>query len=156
MSPKKGTQKSAKSTTATNKRSKGFTAEEKAAMKERAKELKAEKSRAEGEEDLLAKIAEMKGSDRAMAKRVHEIVEATAPNLVPRTWYGMPAYRNEDDKVVCFFKNAGKFKSRYATLGFNDAANLDAGNMWPTEFALKKLTPAEEKKVSALVKKAVS
>ena len=136
--------------------SKRFTAEEKAAMKERAKELKAEKSRAEGEQDLLAKIAEMKGSDRTLAKRVHEIVKAAAPDLVPRTWYGMPAYRNEDDKVVCFFKNAGKFKSRYATLGFNDAANLDAGNMWPTEFALKKLTPAEEKKVSALVKKAVS
>jgi uncharacterized protein YdhG (YjbR/CyaY superfamily) len=155
MSVKKATQKSAKSTTATKKKSKGFTAEEKAAMKERAKELKAEKSRAEGEKDLLAKIAEMKGSDRTMAKRVHEIVKATAPDLVPRTWYGMPAYRNEDDKVVCFFKNAGKFKSRYATLGFNDAANLDAGNMWPTEFALKKLTPAEEKKVSALVKKAV-
>ena len=138
------------------RQSKGFTAEEKAAMKERAKELKAEKSRAEGEKDLLAKIAEMKGSDRTMAKRVHEIVKATAPDLVPRTWYGMPAYRNEDDKVVCFFKHAGKFKSRYAILGFNDAANLDAGNMWPTEFALKKLTPAEEKKVSALVKKAVS
>jgi uncharacterized protein YdhG (YjbR/CyaY superfamily) len=156
MSAKKATQKSAKSTTATNKKSKGFTDEERAAMKERAKELKAEKSRAEGEKDLLAKIAEMKGSDRTMAKRVHEIVKATAPDLVPRTWYGMPAYRNEDDKVVCFFKNAGKFRSRYATLGFNDAANLDAGNMWPTEFALKKLTPAEEKKVSALVKKAVS
>ena len=134
----------------------GFTAEERAAMKERAKELKAEKSRAEGEKDLLAKIAEMKGSDRTMAKRVHEIVQATAPDLVPRTWYGMPAYRNEDDKVVCFFKSAEKFKSRYATLGFNDAANLDLGNMWPTEFALKKLTPAEEKKVSALVKKAVN
>ena len=156
MSAMKATQRSAKSTTATNKKSKGFTAEEKAAMKERAKELKAEKSRAEGEKDLLAKIAEMKGSDRTIAKRVHEIVKGTAPDLVPRTWYGMPAYRNEDDKVVCFFKNAGKFKSRYATLGFNDAANLDAGNMWPTEFALKKLTPAEEKKVSALVKKAVS
>ena len=155
MSAKKA-QRSAKSTTATNKKSKGFTAEEKAAMKERAKELKAEKSRADGEKDLLAKIAEMKGSDRTMAKRVHEIVKATAPDLVPRTWYGMPAYRNEDDKVVCFFKSAGKFKSRYATLGFNDAAHLDAGNMWPTEFALKKLTPAEEKKVSALVKKAVS
>ena len=156
MSAKKATHRSAKSTTATNKKSNGFTAEEKAAMKERAKELKAEKSRAEGEKDLLAKIAEMKGSDRTMAKRVHEIVKATAPDLVPRTWYGMPAYRNEGDKVVCFFKSAAKFKSRYATLGFNDAANLDAGNMWPTEFALKKLTPAEEKKVSALVKKAVS
>ena len=156
MSAKKATQRSAKSTTATNKKSKGFTAEEKAAMKERARELKAEKNRAEGEKDLLAKIAEMKGSDRTIAKRVHEIVKATASDLVPRTWYGMPAYRNADDKVVCFFKNAGKFKSRYATLGFNDAANLDAGNMWPTEFALKKLTPAEEKKVSALVKKAVS
>jgi uncharacterized protein YdhG (YjbR/CyaY superfamily) len=156
MSPKKATQKSAKSTTATNKTSKGFTAEEKAAMKERAKELKAEKSRAEGEKDLLAKIAEMKGSDRTMAKRVHEIVKTTAPDLVPRTWYGMPAYRNEDDKVVCFFKCAAKFKSGYATLGFNDAANLDAGNMWPTEFALNKLSAAEEKKIAALVKKAVS
>ena len=101
---------------------KGFTAEEKAAMKERAKELKAEKSRAEGETDLLAKIADMKGSDRTMAKRVHEIVTTAAPDLVPRTWYGMPAYRNEDDKVVCFFKCAAKFKSRYATLGFNDTA----------------------------------
>ena len=111
------------------RQSKGFTAEEKAAMRERAKESKAEKSRAEGEKDLLAKIAEMKGSDRTMAKRVHEIVKATAPDLVPRTWYGMPAYRNEDDKVICFFQSAGKFKSRYATLGFNDAANLDAGNL---------------------------
>jgi uncharacterized protein YdhG (YjbR/CyaY superfamily) len=141
---------------AKTKQPKGFTAEEKAAMKERAKELRAEKSRAEGEKGLLAKIAEMEGSDRTMAKRVHEIVQTTAPDLVPRTWYGMPAYRNEDDKVVCFFKCAAKFKSRYATLGFNDAANLDAGNMWPTEFALKKLSAAEEKKIAALVKKAVS
>jgi uncharacterized protein YdhG (YjbR/CyaY superfamily) len=138
------------------KQSKGFTAEEKAAMKERAKELKAEKSKAEDEKDVLAKIAEMKGSDQTMAKRVHEIVKATAPDLVARTWYGMPAYRNEDDKVICFFKNAGKFKARYATLGFNDAANLDAGNMWPTEFALMKLTAAEEKKIAVLIRKAVS
>ena len=155
----KVTQKSAKSATARSTASKGFTADERAAMKARAQELKAEarasKNRAEGERDLLAAIAAMKGSDRVMAKRLHEIVEATAPNLWPKTWYGMPAYA-KDGKVVCFFKSAGKFKSRYATLGFNDAANLDAGNMWPTEFALKKLTPAEEKKVSALVKKAVS
>jgi uncharacterized protein YdhG (YjbR/CyaY superfamily) len=138
------------------KQSKGFTAEERAAMRERAKELKAEKNNAAAEKDLLAKIAQMKAPDRTMANRVHEIVTATAPDLVPRTWYGMPAYRNEDDKVVCFFKSAGKFKSRYATLGFNDAANLDAGNMWPTEFALKELTAAEEAKIGALVKKAVS
>ena len=138
------------------KQSKGFTAEEKAAMKERAKELKAEKSRAEGEKDLLTKIAEMKGSDRTMAKRVHEIVKATAPDLVPRTWYGMPAYRNEDDKVVCFFKAASKFKSRYAEFGFNETANLDDGNLWPVVFALTKLTAADEKRIGALVKKAVS
>ncbi len=141
------------------KKSKGFTAEERAAMKERARELKAEarasKDRAEGEKAVLAKIAEMKGSDRAMAKRLHAIVEASAPSLSPRTWYGMPAYA-KDGKVVCFFQSAQKFKSRYATFGFNDAANLDKGAMWPTSFALKKLTPAEEKKIAALVRKAVS
>ena len=147
MSPAKSTAK--------NKKSKGFTAEERAAMKERAKELKAEAEKADGESALLAKIAEMKGKDRAMAKRLHAIVKASAPDLSPKTWYGMPAYAR-DGKVVCFFKSAEKFKSRYATLGFGDAANLDDGAMWPTSFALKKLTDAEEKKIVALVKKAVS
>jgi uncharacterized protein YdhG (YjbR/CyaY superfamily) len=137
------------------KKSKGFTPEERAAMKERARELKAEANKAEGEKMLLAKIAEMKGSDRAMAKRLHEIVKATAPDLGPKTWYGMPAYA-KDDKVVCFFKAASKFKSRYAEFGFNEAANLDEGAMWPIVFALKELTAAEEKKIAALVKKAVS
>ncbi len=136
-------------------KTKGFTAEERAAMKERAKELKAEAEKADGEKALLAKIAEMPASDRAMAKRLHAIVKASAPDLSPKTWYGMPAYADEDDKVVCFFKSADKFKSRYATLGFSDKANLDAGNMWPTDFALKKLTATEEKKIAALVKKAV-
>ena len=137
-------------------KTKGFTAEERAAMKERAKELKAEAEKADGEKALLAKIAEMPKSDRAMAKRLHAIVTAGAPGLSPKTWYGMPAYANEDGKVVCFFKRADKFKSRYATLGFSDEANLDAGNMWPTDFALTKLTAAEEKKIAALVKQAVS
>ncbi len=142
-------QKSAKSTT--RKASQRFTAEERAAMKERARELKS----AGGESDLLAKAAEMPASDRAMAERIHEIVTATAPELSPRTWYGMPAYA-KDDKVVCFFKSSHKFKSRYATLGFSDKANLDDGEMWPTEFALKKLTAANEKRIRALVRKAVS
>ena len=133
---------------------KGFTAEERAAMKERAKELKAASQRADGEKDVLAKMAEMPASDRALAERVHAIVKATAPELVPRTWYGMPAYTS-DEKVVCFFQSADKFKSRYATLGFSDRANLDDGAMWPTSFALTKLTGAEEKKIVALVKKAV-
>jgi uncharacterized protein YdhG (YjbR/CyaY superfamily) len=162
MSPKKETKKSAKSTTATGKTSKGFTDEERAAMKERALELKAEARRgtqaskkADGESDVLAKIAEMQGSDQAMAKRLHAIVKASAPALSPRTWYGMPAYA-KDGKVVCFFQSAQKFKSRYATFGFSDAANLDEGAMWPTSFALKKLTAAEEAKIGALVKKAVS
>ena len=141
------------------KASKGFTAAERAAMKERARELKAEarasKDRADGERDLLAKVAEMPAPDRALAKRLHAIVKASAPDLWPRTWYGMPAYAR-DGKVVCFFQSADKFKSRYATLGFSDEANLDDGAMWPTSFALKKLTAAEEKKISALVKKAVS
>jgi uncharacterized protein YdhG (YjbR/CyaY superfamily) len=137
------------------KASKGFTAEERAAMKERARELKAAASRADGEGDVLAKIAEMPESDRAMAERLHAIVKASAPALAPRTWYGMPAYA-DDGKVVCFFQSAQKFKSRYATLGFSDAANLDEGAMWPTAFALKKLTAAEEKKIAALVKRAVS
>ena len=156
MSAKKTTRKSAKRTT--GKASKGFTAEERAAMRERARELKAEarraKDRAEGEKDVLAKIAEMPKPDRAMAKRLHAIVKASAPVLSPKTWYGMPAYA-KDGKVVCYFTAASKFKERYATFGFNDAANLDQGNMWPTSFALKELTPAEEKKITALVKKAV-
>ena len=155
----KDTQKSAKSTTATGNKSKGFTAEERAAMKERAKELKAEerasKNRAEGERDMLAKIAEMPGPDRAMAKRLHAIIKASAPALWPKTWYGMPAYA-KDGKVVCFFQSADKFKARYATFGFSDTANLDEGAMWATSFALKKLTATEEAKIGALVKKAVS
>jgi uncharacterized protein YdhG (YjbR/CyaY superfamily) len=137
------------------KASKGFTAEEKAAMRERAKELKASKNRAEAEKDVLAKIAEMPKSDRVMAKRLHAIIKDSAPDLSPRTWYGMPAYA-KDDKVLCFFQSADKFNSRYATFGFSDRANLDQGAMWPTSFALKNLTAAEEKKIGALVKKAVS
>jgi uncharacterized protein YdhG (YjbR/CyaY superfamily) len=155
MSAKKATQKSAKSTTATNKTSKGFTAEERAAMKERAQELKAEARKADGESALLAKIAEMPAPDRAMAKRLHAVVKASAPELSPKTWYGMPAYA-KDGKVVCFFQSADKFKSRYATFGFSDEANLDEGAMWPTSYALKELTAAEEAKIGALVKKAVS
>jgi uncharacterized protein YdhG (YjbR/CyaY superfamily) len=159
MSPKKDTQKSAKSNTATGKTSKGFTDEERAAMKERAKELKAEarstKNKAEGESDVLAKIAEMPEPERAMAERLHEIIKASAPVLSPKTWYGMPAYA-KDGKIVCFFQSAQKFNARYASFGFNDTANLDEGAMWPTAFALKELTAAEEAKISALVKKAVS
>jgi uncharacterized protein YdhG (YjbR/CyaY superfamily) len=159
-STKKPARKSAKSTTATNtKTSAGFTAEERAAMKERAKELKAEarakKSKAEGEADVLAKIAEMPKADRVMAERIHAIVKASAPDLAPRTWYGMPAY-SKDGKVLCYFQSADKFKARYATFGFNDTANLDEGAMWPTSFALMELTAAGEKKIAALVKKAVS
>jgi uncharacterized protein YdhG (YjbR/CyaY superfamily) len=133
----------------------GFTTEERAAMRERVRELKAAERQADGEKEVLAKIAEMPKPDRAMAKRLHALIKATAPALSPRTWYGMPAYANEDDKVICFFQSAEKFKSRYATLGFSDKANLDRGNMWPTSFALKELTAAEEKKIGALVKKAV-
>lgn len=133
----------------------GFTADEKAAMKERARELKAEKEKADGESALLEKIAEMPEPDRSMAARLHEIIKAAAPALAPKTWYGMPAYA-KDGKVVCFFQSAQKFGSRYATLGFNDSANLDDGSLWPTAFALKALTPAEEQKIAALVKKAVS
>jgi len=155
MSTKKATRKSAKSTTARGKKSNGFTAEERAAMKERARELKAAQGRADGEKAVLAKIAEMPKPDRVMAERIHAIVKASAPDLSPRTWYGMPAYA-KDGKVVCYFQDAAKFKSRYATFGFNDAANLDAGNMWPTSFALTELTAAEEKKIGTLVKKAVS
>src|SRR5918997_1378816 len=137
------------------KKSKGFTAEERAAMRERAKEQKAEAQRADGERAVLAKIAEMQEPDRAMAERLHEIVKASAPALSPKTWYGMPAYAR-DGKVLCFFQSAEKFNSRYATFSFNDEANLDDGTMWPTAFALKKLTAADEKKIAALVKKAVS
>jgi uncharacterized protein YdhG (YjbR/CyaY superfamily) len=137
------------------KASEGFTAEERAAMKERAKELKASKNRADGERALLAKIAEMPEPDRTMAERIHAIVTANAPDLWPKTWYGMPAYAKED-KVVCFFQSAEKFNARYATFGFNDTANLDDGAMWPTSFALKELTATEEKRIGALVKKAVS
>ena len=155
---KKGTQKSAKRTT--GKASKGFTDEERAAMRERAQELKAEGAatragKADGESDVLAKIAEMPEPDRAMAERLHAIIKASAPALSPRTWYGMPAYA-KDGKVVCFFQSAQKFKSRYATFGFSDKANLDEGAMWPTSFALKELTAAEEARIGALVKKAVS
>jgi len=155
MSARKATQKSTKSTTAIGKKSKGFTDEERAAMKERAQELKAEAAKADGESAVLAKIAEMQGSDRAMAKRLHAIIKASAPALAPKTWYGMPAYA-KDGKVVCFFQSAQKFKSRYATVGFSDEANLDKGSMWPTSFALKELTAAEEAKIGALVKRAVS
>jgi uncharacterized protein YdhG (YjbR/CyaY superfamily) len=174
MSPKKttkkstrttageGTQKSAGTETANDGKSSGFTDEERAAMKERARELKAEgrrgkrtdRDREDGERDVLAKIAEMKGPDRAMATRLHALIKASAPALTPRTWYGMPAYAR-DGKVVCFFQGAQKFKSRYATLGFSDEANLDDGSMWPTTFALKELSAAEEARVSALVRKAV-
>jgi uncharacterized protein YdhG (YjbR/CyaY superfamily) len=131
----------------------GFTKEERAAMRERARELKAATSRADGERDVLAKIAKMAKPDRAMAERLHAIVKASAPDLAPRTWYGMPAYA-KNGKVVCFFRDAGKFKDRCATFGFNDAAKLDEGAMWPTSFALTKLGKAEEKKIGALVKKA--
>jgi uncharacterized protein YdhG (YjbR/CyaY superfamily) len=155
----KDTQKSAKRTAAVDKTSKGFTADEKAAMRERAKELKAEaranSDKADGERAVLAKIAEMSEPDRAMAKRLHAIVKASAPSLSPKTWYGMPAYA-KDGKIVCFFTPADKFKARYATFGFNDDANLDEGTMWPTSFALKKLTTADEARIGALVKKAVS
>ena len=149
-----------KSTTAINKKSKGFTDEEKAAMRNRAQELKAEarasKDKAEGENNVIAAIAAMQEPDRAMAKRLHAIIKASAPVLSPKTWYGMPAYANKDGKVVCFFQSAQKFNTRYATLGFNDTANLDEGALWPVAFALKKLTAAEEARIGALVKKAVS
>jgi uncharacterized protein YdhG (YjbR/CyaY superfamily) len=156
MSPKQDTKKSAKRATTSGKANKGLSAEEIAAMKETLKERKAALTKEEGESALLAKIAEMHGSDRAMAKRVHEIVKASAPSLLPKTWYGMPAYANQDGKIVCFFQAASKFNARYATFGFNDSANLDEGAMWPTAFALKELTPADEARIAALVKKAVS
>jgi uncharacterized protein YdhG (YjbR/CyaY superfamily) len=159
MSSKKETQKSTKSTTAINKKFKGFTDEEQAAMKARAQELKAEaranKKKADGERDVLEKIAEMPEPDRTMAKRLHAIITTSAPALWPKTWYGMPAYA-KDGKVVCFFQSAQKFNTRYATLGFSDTANLDEGALWPTAFALAELTPAVEERIVALVKKAVS
>jgi uncharacterized protein YdhG (YjbR/CyaY superfamily) len=154
MSAAKTTPKSAKSTTAKGKTSKGWTAEERAAAKAYARELKAEARGANDERAVLEAIAEMPTKDRAMGKRIHAIVKANAPDLTPKTWYGMPAYA-KDGKVVCFFQSADKFKARYATFGFNDTANLDAGSMWPTSFALMKLTAADEKKIAALVKKAV-
>ena len=156
MSPtKKVTQKSAKSATSNDTKYEGFTDEERGAMKERAKELKVAGKKADEESDVLAKIAEMPEADRAMAERLHAVIKDSAPDLSPKTWYGMPAYA-KDGKVVCYFTPASKFKSRYATFGFNDAANLDEGGMWPTAFALTKLTAADEKKIGALVKKAVS
>ena len=160
MSPKRVTQESDKSTTASGETFKGFTEEERLAMKERAQELKADaranKNKADGESDVLAKIAEMTEPDCAMAKRLHAIIRASAPVLSPKTWYGMPAYANKDGKVVCFFTAASKFNSRYASFGFNDVAKLDDGAMWPTSFALKELTVADEARIEALVKKAVS
>jgi uncharacterized protein YdhG (YjbR/CyaY superfamily) len=157
----KDTQKSAKTTIATERTSGAFSAEERAAMKERGQELKAARRRgsrankADGESDVLAKIAEMPESDRVMAERLHAVIKASAPTLSPRLWYGMPAYAR-DGKVVCFFQSAQKFNSRYATFGFNADANLDEGTMWPTSFALTKLTAADEARIAALVKKAVS
>jgi uncharacterized protein YdhG (YjbR/CyaY superfamily) len=157
----KDTQKSAQSTAATEKKFEGFTDEERGAMKERAKELKAAARRgpsgkkADEESAVLAKIAEMTESDRAMAERLHAVITSSAPDLSPKLWYGMPAYA-KDGKVVCFFQSAQKFKARYATFGFNDAANLDEGAMWPTAFALTELTAADEERIAALVKKAVS
>ena len=160
MSPTAKTQNSGRSTTAAQKRSNGFTEDERAAMRERAKELKAsarrgsQASKADGEGDVVAKIAAMREPDRAMAERLHALVKATAPELTPRTWYGMPAYA-QNDKVVCYFQDSHKFKTRYSTLGFSDKANLDDGDMWPTVYALKELTPDVEARVAALVKQAV-
>lgn len=162
MSPEKDLIKSVKGPQQSKKKSSGFTDDERAAMKERAQELKAEsnsprskKAKLDGESDLLAKIAEMPEPERSMAMRLHEIIKANAPDLSPKTWYGMPAYA-KDDKVVCFFQSAQKFKTRYATLGFSDAANLDEGALWPVAFALKQLTPAEEAKIITLLQKAVT
>jgi uncharacterized protein YdhG (YjbR/CyaY superfamily) len=159
MSPRKVTtsspkgKKTAKRTSSSNK---GLSAAEIAAMKETMKERKASLNKEEAEKAVLEKIAEMKGLDHALAKRIHEIIKANAPGLSPKTWYGMPAYANADGKIVCFFQSAKKFEARYATLGFNDSAKLDEGHMWPTSFAVKELTSAEEARISALVKKAVS
>ena len=151
MNPVKSTTKKP-----TQKPAKGLTAEERAALKERLKEEKAEREGKASESDVLAKIAEMPEPDRGMARRIHEIVKASAPALAPKTWYGMPAYANQDGKIVCFFQPADKFKARYATFGFNDSAKVDEGHMWPTAYALTALTAAEEAKIAALVKKAVS
>jgi uncharacterized protein YdhG (YjbR/CyaY superfamily) len=162
MTTKKAPRKKSAKKTAASGKSTGFTAEERAAMKEHAQELRTAARRGrrstkkDGESDLLAKVAEMSETDRAIAERVHAIVTANAPDLSPKTWYGMPAYANKDGKVVCFFQSADKFKSRYATFGFNDSANLDDGSMWPTAFALKKVTATEEARIAALVKQAVS
>jgi hypothetical protein len=160
MSTKLDTKKSAKTSAANNKKTQGFTADEKAAMRARAQELKAEarasKNKEEGEKAVLAAIAEMPEPDRSMAARLHELIKTSAPDLMPKTWYGMPAYANQDGKVVCFFQSAQKFKARYATFGFSDTANLDEGTMWPTSFALKELTATEEARIIALVKRAVS
>ena len=159
VSGSKDTQNPANSTSATRKRNKGFTADERAALKARAQELKAEarasKDKAAGESAALAAITAMKEPDRAMARRLHAMVKASAPELSPKTWYGMPAYA-KDGKVVCYFREAAKFKDRYATFGFNDTANLDEGAMWPTAFALTKLTADDEARIGALVKKAAS
>jgi uncharacterized protein YdhG (YjbR/CyaY superfamily) len=146
--------KSAKRTSTTGKAFQGFSAEEKAAARERVRELKAEAAKADGETELLAAIAKMQETDRAMAKKVHALIKAAAPGLAPKTWYGMPAY-TKDGNVICFFKNAGKFNARYHTLGFSDKANLDDGGMWPSEYALMKLTATEEAKITLLVKRAV-
>ena len=156
MNPKKDTQKSTKSTTASGKAHKGLSAEELAAMKETLKERKAAASKEEAEKAALAAIAAMKEPDRSMAKRIHAIIKDSAPTLLAKTWYGMPAYANEDGKVVCFFQAAQKFNARYATFGFNDSANLDDGAMWPTTYALKELTAADEARIVALVKQAIS
>jgi uncharacterized protein YdhG (YjbR/CyaY superfamily) len=157
----KDTKKPAKSTTATDKKFDGFTDEERAAMKEHAQELKTaarrdpRKAKADGESDVLAKIAEMPEADRVIGERLHDIIKASAPTLSPKLWYGMPAYA-KNGKIVCFFQSAQKFNTRYATLGFSDQANLDDGTMWPTAFALTKLTPADEARIGALVKKAMN
>jgi uncharacterized protein YdhG (YjbR/CyaY superfamily) len=151
----KAKQKSTKSTTATKKRYDGFTDEERDAMKDRVQEMKTAARKADGESEVLAKIAELPESDRAMAKRLHAVIKSSAPALEPKLWYGMPAYA-KDGKVLCFFQSAQKFKTRYATFGFSDVARLDEGNMWPNAYALTKLTPTEEARIAALVKKAVS
>jgi uncharacterized protein YdhG (YjbR/CyaY superfamily) len=155
MSSKKATKKSAKKNSQTGTTSKGLTADERSAVRERARELKAEAEKADGESAVLAKIAEMPAPDRAMARRIHALIKATAPGLSPKTWYGMPAYA-KDGKIVCFFQSADKFKARYATFGFSDEAKLDEGAMWATSWALKELTTADEGRIAALVKKAVS
>ena len=151
----KAKHKSAKSTTATKKRYEGFTDAEKGAMQDRVQEMKASAKKADGESEVLAKIAEMPAADRTMASRIHAVIKASAPALSPKLWYGMPAYA-KDGKIVCFFQTSQKFKTRYSTFGFNDAAKLDEGSMWPTAFALTKLTAADEARIGALVKKAVS